>query len=86
VFTDFGYGYEPVARSCALSVSYVLTNGIPLQPTVSAHRGSAVGSHVDTDGAGYSAARYADSNATDDGPEFPIGTGCVVEFASVLGR
>jgi hypothetical protein len=34
VFTDFGYGYEQVARSCALSVSYVLTNGIPLQPTV----------------------------------------------------
>jgi len=34
VFADFGYGYEHVARSCALSVSYVLTNGVPLQPTV----------------------------------------------------
>jgi len=34
VFTDFGYGYEQVARPCALSVSFVLTNGIPLQPTV----------------------------------------------------
>ena len=34
VFADFGYGYEHVARSCALSLSYVLTNGIPLQPTV----------------------------------------------------
>jgi hypothetical protein len=34
VFADFGYGYEHVARSCALSTSYVLTNGIPLQPTV----------------------------------------------------
>src|SRR5215203_3412282 len=32
VFADFGYGYEQVARSCALPVSYgsqVLTNGPP---------------------------------------------------------
>ena len=52
----------------------------------SARRGSAVRSHVDTDAAGYSAANYADSNATDDGPEYPTGRGCVVEFAGLLGR
>jgi len=34
VLADFGYGYEHIVRSCELSVSYVLTNGIPLQPTV----------------------------------------------------